>query len=346
VIAGAALLALAALLATRGRGSPVAWDAPAAPRQDGAYARNHALTGATRLPVGAPGPEDIAFGPDGALYTGVADGRILRRAASGGAFTPFTSTGGRPLGLRFGPGGTLYVADAERGLLAVDPTGTVEVLADGFAGQRFRLADDLDVAADGTVYFTDASARVGLGESVRDVVEQHGTGRLFSWRRGEGLKRITGGFFFANGVALTADARAALVVETARYRVQRCVVRGTAAGTCTVLVENLPGFPDGITAGSGGRYWIALVSPRNALLDRLHPHPKLKRVLLGLPDAVRPGPRAYGYVLAVDEAGAVLHTLQDPSGQQVAFATNAVEHQGHLYLGSLERDWVAAVRVP
>jgi hypothetical protein len=41
-----------------------------------------------------------------------------------------------------------------------------------------------------------------------------------------------------------------------------------------------------------------------------------------------------------------VHNLQDPAGQAAAFVTNAVEHEGHLYLGSLERDALARVPRP
>ena len=36
-----------------------------------------------------------------------------------------------------------------------------------------------------------------------------------------------------------------------------------------IFIDNLPGFPDGISSNGGGVYWLALVSPRNALIDQL-----------------------------------------------------------------------------
>jgi len=345
VMAALAALALGALFWPFGGAAPQPWTPPPAPALEGSYARNEALAAASRIEVGGRGPEDVAVARDGALYTGLADGRIVRLRAGRPPET-FVTTGGRPLGLRFGADRVLYVADAERGLLAVSPAGGVEVLARAHAGIPFGLTDDLDVAADGTVYFTDASSRVGLGHSVRDVVEQHPTGRLLAYHRDRGLRLMHDGLSFANGVALAADESYLLVVETARYRLRRCWLRGERAGHCDVMAANLPGFPDGVTRGSLGTFWVALVSPRNALLDRIHPYPRLKRALLRLPDAVRPGPRAYGFVLGIEGDGRVVHNLQDPAGQAAAFVTNAVEHEGHLYLGSLERDALARVPRP
>jgi sugar lactone lactonase YvrE len=340
------LAALAALFLAPGGGDPLAWTPPVAPGSAGVYAANQALAGVERIALGgARGPEDVAFGPDGALYTGVADGRLLR-VPPGRAAETWATTGGRPLGLRFGPDGRLFVADAQRGLLAVSPAGRLEVLATGDGGRPFALTDDLEVGADGTVYFTDASARLGLGRSVQDVVEQRPTGRLLAYRPGQGPRLLHDGLYFANGVALAPDESYVLVVETARYRLQRCWLRGLRAGACEVFADNLPGFPDGVSSDGHGTFWVALVSPRNALLDRLHPYPILKSALLRLPDAVRPGPRAYGFVLGLDEQGRVVQSLQDPAGSSYAFVTNVVEHQGSLYLGSLELDAVGRVARP
>jgi sugar lactone lactonase YvrE len=344
LVVAAVALALPPYFAWPAAEPPAAWHP--SPLADVPGPRNEALAGAERIPLGgAHGPEDVAFGPDGALYTGVADGRILRRRPDGSLDT-VARTGGRPLGLRFGGDGRLYVADAARGLLAMGRDGSVEVLVREHGHRPFRLTDDLDVAADGTVYFTDASTRVGLGDAARDVVEQYPTGRLFSWQAGTGVRLLHGRLAFANGVALDRDERSVLVAETARYRVQRCWLRGDRAGRCDVFADNLPGFPDGVTRGRDGLFWVALVSPRNALLDRVHPHPRLKTALLRLPDALRPGPRAYGRVLGLGEDGRVVHDLHDPSGGAAAFVTNAVEHAGRLYLGSLESGWIARVPVP
>jgi len=90
-------------------------------------------------------------------------------------------------------------------------------------------------------------------------------------------------------------------------------------------------------------FWVTLTAPRNALLDVIHPYPALKKALLRLPGLVRPGPKAYGFVLGLDESGRIVRSLQDPSGRAFAFVTNAVEHEGMLYMGSLSLPYAARV---
>ena len=198
------------------------------------------------------------------------------------------------------------------------------------------------MARDGTVYFSDASTRFHLGDSIADVVEHRATGRLLAYDPATGTTRVLlDGLCFANGVALAPDESFVLVVETACYRVRRLWLRGERRGASEEFIGALPAFPDGVTGDGDGHFWVALVSPRNPLLDALHPHPALKRALLRLPMAVRPGPKHYGFVLELDGDGRVVRNLQDPDGRQVAFVTNAVAAGPWLYLGRLEGHFVS-----
>lgn len=325
---------------------PVAWAPPPSPGFTGAFLPNHDLAAAELLDAGGEGPEDVAVAPDGTVFTGLLDGRVVRLAPGDPQPVTFAQTGGRPLGLRFGGDGRLLVADSVRGLLSVGRDGAVTRLADGHDGVPFRLTDDLDVGADGTVYFTDASTRFTVDDSVADVVEHRATGRLLAYDPGRGATRLLlDGLCFANGVALAPDESFVLVAETACYRVRRLWLRGPRQGASDIVIDGLPAFPDGITGDGAGAFWLALVSPRNRLLDALHPHPALKKALLRVPSLLRPGPRRYGFVVAIDGEGRVVRSLHDPGGDRVAFVTNAVPSGDWLYLGMLHGRALARMRL-
>src|SRR5438067_5911579 len=79
---------------------PVAWHAPPAPGYTGAHAPNTRLVDVRRIALnGEAGPEHVAIGPDGQLYTGLASGRILRMRPDGSSPAVFCDTRGRPLGM-------------------------------------------------------------------------------------------------------------------------------------------------------------------------------------------------------------------------------------------------------
>lgn len=251
----------------------VAYRPPPAPPLTGMLAPNDLLKTATLIGVGQViGPEDVAVDEQGRIYGGVADGRILR--FDGDRQETFADTGGRPLGLHFDPQGNLVVCDAVKGLLSVDPQGKVQVLLNEAEGVPFGFTDDLDIAADGTIYFSDASSRYHVHDYLLDCIEARPYGRLirFDPRTGQ-TDVLLNDLYFANGVALSQNEEFVLVNETYRYRVTRYWLKGPRKGRHDVFVENLPGFPDGVSANRQGTFWLAMFTVRNTIMDRLHPHP-------------------------------------------------------------------------
>jgi len=319
---------------------PVAWTPPPNPGFQGPFATNDHLKDAILLPVGT-GPEDIAFDHAGRPHTGLADGRVVRLGADG-RVEQVVAQLGRPLGLVF-HGRDLLVADAVRGLVRLRGD-QAEVLADSAGGTRFGFTDDLDVARDGAVYFSDASSRFGLGDSALDYLEHRGHGRLLVRRPSGEVATLAAGLHFANGVSVTHDERSVLVCETGGYRVLRHWLDGPRRGKTEPFVEALPGFPDNVNRGPDGTYWLALVKPRTTTVDDLAPRPFVRKVLLRLPESWLPLPPRRGVVIQLDGDGKPLRTLQDPSGRVVV--TSAMERDGFLWLGNFEGPHLARVKLP
>ncbi len=321
----------------------VALDEPPARALAGVLAPDEDLRSARPIAPGRlVGPEDVAVDAAGRVYTGTADGRIVRialRPDGSETLETFADTGGRPFGLRFGPTGTLFVADGVKGLLAINPTGGIRTLATAAGGVPFRFTDDLDVAADGKIYFSDASDRFGVDEYLHDLLEARPHGRLLVYDPAEeaaGARVLLDGLCFANGVALARDGSFVLVNETYRYRVWRYWLDGPRKGTSEIFLDHLPGFPDNLARDPAtGRFWIALFTVRNPAMAFLHPRPHLKDQLAKLPRFLWPKPAPYGLVLEVDERGVIVGSHHDPGGQVVPSVTSAEPHDGKLYLGSL-----------
>jgi len=329
---------------------PVSWPAPTPPGYTGAHAPNTRLSGLRRIDIGAEfGPEHIAIGPDGKLYAAMTSGSLLRMDPDGGHQEVFANTGGRVLGFDFDAQGRMIAADAMKGLLAIAPDGRVSALTDRVsADDPVRYANSVVVAPDGTVYFTDASARFapaawgGTYEaSVLDILEQAATGRVLVHEPVTGRTRVVAhGLSFANGIALSSNGQALFVAETGRYRVWKIDARARdldlKAGSpqASVLLDNLPGYPDNLMRGRDGRIWVGLFKPRNPAADGLATRPFLRKVLLRLPRSWLPLGEPHGHVFAVDEAGRVTDDLQDPTGMYPE-TTGATETVDRLYIHSL-----------
>ncbi|MBU2677746.1 MAG: SMP-30/gluconolactonase/LRE family protein, partial [Gammaproteobacteria bacterium] len=140
---------------------PVAWNAPDDAGYTGDFAYNDALVDLQAIDISPyQGPEDIVADEAGNLYTGTENGKIVRIGVDG-AVDVFAETGGRPLGLEFDAAGNLLVANGILGVQRVDRTGKVTLLTDEVGGKPIGYADDLDISADGRVYFSDASTKFG-----------------------------------------------------------------------------------------------------------------------------------------------------------------------------------------
>lgn len=323
---------------------PVAWQPPVAPARAGGPGTDRRLDAAElwTLPTGR-GPEDVAVDGDGRVITGGDDGRLWRFDTDGRP-TELAHTGGRPLGIEALDDGRFLVCDSERGVLRVDETGRVELLADTALGAPLLACNNSAVARDGVVYFTDSSSRFTIPDHRLDLLEHSGTGRLLRLdpRTGE-IDLLASGLQFANGVGLARDESFVVVAETGSYRIQRVELTGPRAGRVCVWSDNLPGIPDNVTSQTAdGIFWVALYSPRMRLLDRLAPYPSLRILAANLPEFVQPDPEHRAWVLGLDADGRIVHSVRGGPGSYSP-VTGVRETPRWLYLGSLTARAVARV---
>ena len=329
---------------------PVAWLAPPSPHGQGIFLENNILGQAALLTIKeGHGPEDTALGTDGRLYTGLVDGRIVSMEMDGSDQKVLATTGGRPLGVQFDKKGHLIIADANKGLLSLSPQGELTTLAHEFEGKPMLFVDDLDIARDGTIWFSDASQRFALKDNILDFMEGRPTGRLFSYnpKTRKVTMHGTGKLGFANGVALHPEGDYVLVNETMRYRIKRYWLKGEKAGTWDIFIENLPGFPDNISYNGKGMFWVALVVPRNKQLDeQLLPDPLAREFVTKLPRSWWPQlitPETA--VLAVTLQGEPAHYYQSQN-PKITNVTSVHERNGSLHVGSLTSPYIGILPLP
>lgn len=343
---GFSVLLLIILITLKSPINPVAYHAPQKPAMIGVLAPNNLLQKAEILVKGkVESPEEIAVDEKGRLYFGTLDGKILRLLPDG-VIETFATTGGRPLGMKFDRKGNLIVADAYKGLLSVNPQGLVKILATSADGVPFKCTDALDVAKNGTIYFTDASDKFPLKDYLLDMLEARPHGRLMRYDPITGnVTVLISGLHFANGVALSKNEDFVLVNETYTYSIHRYWLTGPQVGTRDIFIENLPGFPDNISSNGRGKFWLALFTIRNDMLDKLHKYPTLKALLGKIPASLWSKSKKYGFIVELDEQGNITGTFQDPTGKHLYDITSAQEYAGHLYIGSLHADHIGRFKI-
>ncbi|MCK6548665.1 SMP-30/gluconolactonase/LRE family protein [Myxococcota bacterium] len=339
------------------------WDPPPRPTWEGPLAENELLQRARPVARGqVVGPETVAFDHRGRIVTGLADGRIVRidpstdrvetivrtgTSAAGCGDEHFEPVCGRPLGIEVLPDGSLVVADAVRGLLAVSTSSTVRVLTSIAKGVPLKFTDDLAVAKDGRVYFTDASTKWDRVHYREDVVENEPWGRLLRYDpKTRETEVLLEKLYFANGVVLSEAEDFVVVAETSRYRLRRYWISGPKAGTDEVFVDALPGLPDNLRRASDGGYWVSLGAKRSVLVDLMHPRPALKKIvakLIPLKTFQETFIPKIGLVAKLDPSGKIERLLWDTTGESIRQISHVVEHDGRLWFGSIAHDRIAVL---
>lgn len=332
------LAILAFLLLWPTRVQPVAWQpAPAPSLSQGAFAENQKLKALQA--VGArdiDGPEALLLEQD-QLISGLHDGRVIQTRLDGSTLKVLVNTGGRPLGLARHPDGRLIIADAIKGLLALDSQGQLQTLSTAANGLAFGFTDDVAVDAAGRyAYFSDASSRWGYGHDGEAVIEHGADGRLLRYDFQSGKTEVLlEGLEFANGVSLGPDEAYVLVNETGAYCISRYWLKGDQAGRHDLFIDNLPGLPDNLSFNGAGRFWVALYAPRNPLLDGTAPYPLVRKMLVRAMTVLPKPVEKRGFVLGLDTQGRVIANLQDASSGNYSPITTVREYGDALYLGSL-----------
>ncbi|KAG9132323.1 hypothetical protein Leryth_013003 [Lithospermum erythrorhizon] len=278
------------------------------------------------------GPEDIAYDKKmGVIYTGCSDGWIkIIKLGSNLVVEEWVNTGGRPLGMVLGQHGELVVADADEGMLNITADGKIHLLTKEAEGLEFKLADGVDIAENGILYFTDASYKYKFKEYIWDILEGRPYGRLLSYDpQTKVTKVLVRDLYFANGVVVSPDQKKCCK----RYHIE-----GEKRGSVDMFIENIPGTPDNVMYDGEGYYWIALTTGQATLWDLALKYPFIRKIMGIIEKTVgRPHMEKNGGALAIDLEGRPVAHYYD---QHLSMVSSSIKIGDHLYCGSVAKPYM------
>jgi len=225
---------------------------------------------------------------DGLLFSDIPANTVYRWTPEAGV-RPFLKPSGRANGLAIGADGHLLLAqhDGQVGRRAAD--GTVTALVQSYQGQRLNSPNDLAVADDGTIYFTDPP--YGVDDSER-MLSFSGVYRLDP----DGtLTLLTRAFERPNGIVLSPDEETLYVNDSRASRIWTFDV-GPDGGIGNKQVFATPndadaqGSTDGMTVDRQGRLYTTgpgglwIYAPDGTRLARVSVPEAPTNVTLGGPD--------------------------------------------------------------
>lgn len=323
------------------------------------YALNDKLRNVEIIGLGEiEGPEDPILDAQGHLYCGTRHGDIVRFLGPDYKTREvFAHTGGHPLGMAFDRNGDLNVCVAGMGLYRIDADRRPVRLSDQtnrswlsvIDDSRMRLADDLDVAPDGRIFFSEATVRFDMSEWMVDALEARGNGRIIRYDPRDGSTRtILRNLNFPNGICMARDGQSFFFAETWGCSISRHWFDGPRKGETQKVIADLPGYPDNINRASDGGYWLALVGLRTPAFDLALRRPDFRKRMVErvAPDEWLFPNMNYGCVVKFDETGRITDCLWDREGANHPMITSMREDRGWLYLGGVSNNRIGRYRIP
>lgn len=277
---------------------------------------------------------------------------------------------GRPLGytvVSHGGKSLLVVCNSLVGVEALDlESRELVILTSSF--QEFgnvvpiTYANDIDVdEEEGILYFSDSTTgippglnRMNFYDTMKSYVlsslSGKPSGKLLSYNLYNGVTRVLmKDLFFANGVALSLQKDFVLVAETSFLRIQKYHLVGSKAGTSEIFIENLPGYPDGITRGPDGNFYVALIfCPTRSHLMMAQAPQSVRWLLSWVASIYTPLPPKVGAVMKISPAGQVLRIYVDRKGQSLYGISGLFfsKETNKLYMGHLSHDFISVMQLP
>lgn len=197
--------------------------------------------------------EGPAFDVDGNLHVvDIPFGRIFRIAPDG-MWSLIAEYRGWPNGLKIAPDGRIFVADYMNGIMELDPDrGTIKPLLAHRNSESFKGCNDLHIASNGDVYFTD-QGQTGLHDP---------SGRVFRLRTDGRLDCLIANGPSPNGLVLSPDETVLFVAMTRDNSVWRVPLMRDGGVAKVGRFASFFGTsgPDGLTMDRKGRLFVAHAS--------------------------------------------------------------------------------------
>ena len=197
--------------------------------------------------------EGPSFDRDGNLYVvDIPFGRIFHIAPDG-EWSQIVEYEGWPNGLKIAADGRILVADYRRGIMELDArAGRMYQVLASRNSESFRGCNDLHIASNGDIYFTD-QGQTGLHDP---------TGRVYRLRTTGQLDCLIHTGISPNGLVLDSHEAVLFVAMTRDNAVWRAPLMKDGSVSKVGRFCSLfgPSGPDGMTMDSAGRLFVAHAS--------------------------------------------------------------------------------------
>jgi len=256
----AALLGMAAAPLRAAQAAP-----PALPGIVAADARLARVFGSGRWCEGPAWDRGAGAASGSLVFSDVRSDRLLRLAGDGDA-VPVRDPAGNSNGNAFDAQGRLVTCEHRgRRVVRQEPDGRLTVLADRYLGRRFNAPNDLAIARDGAVWFTDPTFGLDQPDEGRQAPAEQPGRFVFRLDPAGSLAVVADSLEQPNGIAFSPDQGTLYVTDASggpgkegRHEIRAFDVSdGRRLGRERVFAAVEAGVVDGLAVDASGRVFGA-----------------------------------------------------------------------------------------
>lgn len=220
-----------------------------------------------RIATGFRWAEGPVYFRDGGylLWSDIPNNRIMRWQEEDGHVSVFRAPSNFSNGNTRDRQGRLITCEHDtRRVTRTEPDGRITVLIDSFDGKKLNAPNDVVVASDGAIWFTDPGYGIlGNYEGHKDTSEQQPRVYRLDVQSGR-AKVVSDGFDKPNGIAFSPDEKKLYVIDSGithggRSNIRSFDVNGDTLSNDKVFAEGFaPGFTDGVRVDVDGNVWCSM----------------------------------------------------------------------------------------
>jgi gluconolactonase len=220
-----------------------------------------------RIATGFRWAEGPVYFRDGGylLWSDIPNNRIMRWLEEDGHVSVFRSPSNFSNGNTRDRQGRLITCEHDaRRVTRTEPDGRITVLMDSYNGKKLNAPNDVVVASDGAVWFTDPGYGIlGNYEGHKDTLDLPASVYRLDPQTGQ-AEVVADSFDKPNGLALSPDEKKLYVIDSGithggRSNMRVFDVNGDTLANDKVFAEGFaPGFTDGVRVDVDGNVWCSM----------------------------------------------------------------------------------------
>lgn len=222
--------------------------------------------GVERIASGYRWVEGPVYVPAGRylLWSDIPNSRIMRWLEEDGHVSTFRAPSGNANGATLDREGRVVHCEHARRVVRTGHDGKIHVIAERFEGKRLGAPNDVIVASDGAVWFTDPG--YGIDGDYEGDLQAHDLPRAVYRIAPDGTMRVVADDFVRpNGLCFSPDERLLYIVDSGITDGGPAHIRVFDVGSDWSLSHGrifaedfVPGFTDGIRCDSEGNIWASM----------------------------------------------------------------------------------------